>query len=97
MIVRLLEAAYDDLIRIEDWLDERSPRAARKIVAQILDQMDRLADFPFLGHPGRVDGTCEWIVARSPYIIVYRIVADPSELQVIGVFHAAQDRDESKR
>ena len=32
-----------------------------------------------------------------PYIIVYRIDASIDELHVVGVFHAAQNRDTQKR
>jgi toxin ParE1/3/4 len=97
MIVRLRQAAYDDLVAIEDWLKPKSPGAARQVVDQILDEIERLDRFPFLGHAGRVADTREWIVPRLPYIIVYRIDAVLDELHVIGVFHAAQNRDTQKR
>jgi toxin ParE1/3/4 len=97
MIVRFREVAYDDLVAIEDWLEPKSPRAALQVIERILDECERLARFPFLGHAGRVEGTREWITPRQPYIIVYRIDADLDEIDVIGVFHAAQDRDNQKR
>jgi plasmid stabilization system protein ParE len=53
-----------------------------------------LTEFPRMGHTGRVSGTHEWVVRGLPYIIVYEIGAvDPDEVLILGVFHAAQDRE----
>ncbi len=97
MKVRLRGEAYADLTGIQSWVSEKSPRAAREIIDRILLELERLGHFPLLGHAGRVRDTREWIVPRLPYIIVYRIGASADELVVIGVFHAAQDRDNKKR
>jgi addiction module RelE/StbE family toxin len=97
MIVRLREEAYADLAGIQNWISEKSPRAGREIIDRILEELERLGRFPLLGHAGRVRSTREWIVPRLPYIIVYRVDASADELVVIGVFHAAQDRDNKKR
>jgi toxin ParE1/3/4 len=45
-----------------------------------------------MGHVGRVSGTHEWVVRGLPYIIVYQTGAD--EVLILGVFHAAQDRQQ---
>lgn len=97
MIVRLREEAYADLAGIQNWVSEKSPRAGRETIDRILEELERLGRFPLLGHAGRVRGTREWIVPRLPYIIVYRVDASADELVAIGVFHAAQDRDNKKR
>jgi toxin ParE1/3/4 len=44
-----------------------------------------------MGHGGRVPGTQEWLVRGLPYILVYQI--DPNEVLILGVFHAARDRE----
>ncbi|MEH2530211.1 plasmid stabilization system protein ParE [Bradyrhizobium sp. AZCC 1588] len=55
---------------------------------------ERLAEFPRMGHAGRVPGTHEWVVRGLHYIIVYQTgAADPDEVLILGVFHAAQDRE----
>jgi plasmid stabilization system protein ParE len=41
---------------------------------------------------GRSDDTREWVVRGLPYVIVYE--ADQQGVMVLGVFHAAQDRDD---
>ncbi len=97
MNVRLRQAAFDDLVTIEDSLKPKSPRAEQQIVDRILDEIERLDRFPFPGHSGRIGETREWIVPRLPYIIVHRIDASIDELHVVGVFHAAQNRDIQER
>jgi plasmid stabilization system protein ParE len=44
-------------------------------------------------HLGRAPGTYEWIVQGLPYILVYKINADEDEVDVVAVFHGAQDRE----
>jgi toxin ParE1/3/4 len=58
----------------------------------ILDSVERLAEHPHLGHPGREPETRELIVAGTPYIIPYRIYR--SRLCILAVLHAAQSRPE---
>lgn len=51
-------------------------------------QLALLADFPKMGRSGRVKGTREWVVARTPYIVAYRIKGDA--VQVLRVLHGTQ-------
>ena len=47
-----------------------------------------------MGHAGRIAGTHEWVVRGLPYIIVYQTGAtDFDEVLILGVFHAAQNRE----
>jgi toxin ParE1/3/4 len=47
-----------------------------------------LADHPHMGRAGRVDGTRELVVARTPYLVVYRVIS--TEVRIIRVLHSAQ-------
>jgi toxin ParE1/3/4 len=47
-----------------------------------------LTRHPFAGREGRVQGTRELAVARTPYVIAYRIRQD--EIQILAVLHGAQ-------
>jgi toxin ParE1/3/4 len=92
MNVVIRDAAYADLDRIEAWIANDRPLAARRVIDRILNSVELLGLFPRLGHPGRISGTCEWVVAGLPYIIVYTIDADADEIAVIAIFHTAQNR-----
>jgi toxin ParE1/3/4 len=54
----------------------------------LLEAVERLAELPGLGRPGRVAGTRELIVPGTPYIVPYRLRGD--RLEVIAVFHTSQ-------
>ncbi|MEF3696846.1 type II toxin-antitoxin system RelE/ParE family toxin [Desulfolutivibrio sp.] len=66
----------------DDW--PTAERVGREIVAAV----SRLAAFPGLGRPGRVEGTRELIVPDIPYIVVYEVRGD--RVCVLRLLHAAQ-------
>jgi plasmid stabilization system protein ParE len=43
---------------------------------------------PFAGRIGRVDGTREAVIPRSPYIVVYQVSAQAVE--IVGIWHGAR-------
>jgi len=83
-----LAAALGDLERIGDYLLARQPRAAARITARLVNAAESLAEFPGLGRPGRVIGTRELVVTRTPYLIVYRV--REQTVEILAVLHAAQ-------
>jgi toxin ParE1/3/4 len=93
MKVVFREAAYADLDRIFTWIAKDRPRSAHSAVDRILGSADRLGRFPHMGHAGRAPGTFEWVVSGLPYVVVYRINADDDVIDIVSVFHGAQDRD----
>jgi toxin ParE1/3/4 len=93
MKVVFREAAYADLDRIFIWIARDRPRSARSVVDRILDSAERLGRFPHMGHVGRAPGTFELVVPGLPYVVVYRINTDDDVIDVVSVFHGAQDRD----
>ena len=64
------------------------PTAAHHVAAVLLDAVERLAELPNLGRPGRVPGTRELVVPGTPYVIPYRMRGD--RLEIIAVFHGRQ-------
>jgi addiction module RelE/StbE family toxin len=88
---RRLEYALRYFRRLED-IHERiaadNPMAARRVVSRIRAAVARLAASPALGRPGRVPGTRELVVPRTPYIVPYRIKEEV--IQIITILHSAQ-------
>ena len=80
--------AIRHLIAIEEYIAEDKPDAAERIAARIIEAVERLAEHPESGRPGRISGTRELIVDGTPYIIPYRVRRNSVEL--IAVFHGRQ-------
>jgi len=63
----------EDPEAIFDYIEADSPRAAAAVDDRIEAQVDRLIVTPEIGRGGRVPGTRELVINRTPYIAVYRI------------------------
>jgi toxin ParE1/3/4 len=92
MKLRYAPGARADIERIYDFISNKNPSAASKVVARIRQAAERLCEFPYMGRSGRASGTHEWTVRRLLYIIVYEVHEESAEVRVLGVFHGAQDR-----
>jgi plasmid stabilization system protein ParE len=93
MKVSFDSAARDELDRVYDWIAKDNPRAAAEVIARIEAKVMRLASLELMhmGRPGLVEGTRELI--EWPYIIVYKVYEERSEIVVVSVVHGAQDRE----
>jgi toxin ParE1/3/4 len=89
--VRYSPGALRDLENIYDYIAERNPQAASRVLARIRAAINLLSEFPRIGHAGRAPDTREWVVKGLPYIIVHELHDDV--LAVLAIFHGAQDRD----
>ena len=92
MNVRFTLEALTHIATIHSYIEGRSPVAAAHVVQRIFADVDRLAEFPHIGHVGAVPGTYEWTVRGLPYIIVHEIDDEKNDLIVLGIFHGGQDR-----
>jgi len=81
--------AMNDREAIFDYLEADSPRAAIMIDDRIEAQVERLIDTPEIGPPGRIEGTRELVIQRTPYIAAYRI--DQETVRILRVLHGAQE------
>jgi toxin ParE1/3/4 len=54
----------------------------------LLAAVDRVAELPNLGRPGRVSGTRQLVVPGTRYVIPYRVRGD--RLEIIAVFQGRQ-------
>ncbi|WP_347259055.1 type II toxin-antitoxin system RelE/ParE family toxin [Methylocaldum sp.] len=78
------EDAHDILIHIA----QDKPGAAWEVYEAIQRQVGLLAEMPKRGRPGRVRGTRELVITRTPYIVAYRVT--PTVITVLRVLHGAQ-------
>ena len=83
MHVKWLEVALDSLIAKAEYISQDSPAAADRTVVAILNAVGILKRVPASGRPGRVAGTRELAVLRTPYIVPYRVRDDTVELLVV--------------
>ena len=81
-------AALDDLEEIRRFIAQDNPSAASRVQAVIRAAVERLADHPSLGRAGSVAGTRELVVARTPYIVAYRVY--DNQLRILSVLHGAR-------
>ncbi|MGO9338297.1 MAG: type II toxin-antitoxin system RelE/ParE family toxin [Terracidiphilus sp.] len=80
--------AKEDRKAIFDYIEADNPRAAIAIDDRIQTRIEGLAQFPEMGRPGRIEGTRELVIARTPYIAAYRILGDA--VRILRVLHGAQ-------
>lgn len=88
--MRLIRTAtyHADLEAIVDYIAADSPQAALALWDEIETQVERLSDHPHSGRVGRVEGTRELVVARTPYIVGYAVREDA--VVILRVLHGAQ-------
>ena len=80
--------AQNDRDEIFSYIESDSPRAAVATDDSIREQVEVLLQFPELGRPGRVEGTRELVISRTPYIAAYRIKG--RVVRILRVLHAAR-------
>ncbi len=78
----------NDREAIFDYIEADSPRAAAMVDDRIEAQIEGLLRTPEMGHMGRIAGTRELVVSRTPYIAAYRIESD--SVRILRVLHGAQ-------
>ena len=80
--------AIGHLAALRNYIARENPGAAARTATTLLAVVDRLAELPNLGRPGRVSGTRELVVPGARYVIPYRVRGE--RLEIIAVFHGRQ-------
>lgn len=81
--------AIQDLDSLRAYIAEESPANAQRVVLRILHDVEELLPgHPEMGRPGRVPGTRELVVPRTPYIVPYRV--HRQAIQILRVYHGAR-------
>ena len=72
------------------YIAEDNPSAARRIVFHIMHNIELLLpENPQIGRPGRVPGTRELIIPKTPFIVPYRLQEMRSRFCASITEHAA--------
>ncbi len=88
MIVRYTRRAQNDLAKILNYLDERSPRRALSVKLSIKRTIDTIRQNPNIGHPTGRDAIRGAPTGRYPYLVFWTVEAN--ELWVLHIRHGAR-------
>jgi plasmid stabilization system protein ParE len=88
MRIRWLRKALRNLDDEATYIAADDGSAARLVVRRVLNAVSMLAEQPGLGRPGRVPGTRELTVAKTRYIVPYRVRGETVE--ILRVFHTSR-------
>jgi toxin ParE1/3/4 len=80
--------AMSDRIAIFDYITSDNPRVAVAVDERIRSQAEHLKRFPEAGRPGRISGTRELVIHRTPYIAAYRVTG--GVVRILRVLHGSQ-------
>lgn len=78
---------FDQQIR---YIAEHNPSAAVEQDLLISLAIDRLANYPLSGRPGRRKASRELVIPHTSFIAVYRVDTDRNEVHVLRILHASQ-------
>jgi len=87
-IVKWSLLAVADRNTIFEYIEADSPQGAVAIDDRISKAVSSLKKSPGIGRPGRIEGTRELVIDRTPYIAAYSIVG--KIVRVLRVLHGAQ-------
>lgn len=89
MQVRWTPAAADDLENIANYLFEKTPENAARLIREIYRTPSGLKNFPNRGREGKWNGTRELVMTSLPYVFVYRVRSNA--VYILRVLHASQE------
>ena len=81
--------AIGDLAALRAYIEQDDPAAAQRVALHIIRNVETLLpNNPEMGRPGRVPGTRELVIPRTPFIVPYRLVGNT--IQILRIFHSAR-------
>lgn len=84
-----LDAAAD-FEQIYEYVQINLPHLVTRTILSIYDGIRSLKRSPYLGRPGRAEGTHELVLFPLPYVVIYRI--KEQFVEVLHIYHGAQKR-----
>jgi toxin ParE1/3/4 len=89
LTIRFDPRSLADLATIRDYLIERSPSGAERVRVHLVETIERLADFPFLGRQTDELNVRVLVLTRYPYLVFYAVVGD--DVVILHVRHGARE------
>lgn len=80
--------AKDDLFALYEYVSEENREAAKKVLTHIRSKVELLAHTPGIGRPGRVPGTRELWIDKTPFLVPYRVAH--GKLEILRVYHSSR-------
>lgn len=77
--------AIADLNHAYDYVCQHSPEAAEAIIERIENALEALSSFPEMGRQGRITGSRELVISKTPFILPYRI--RKNRIEILGIIH----------
>jgi len=87
------DEALDDFDSAIHFIAKHSARSVNLVADRIERAVDSLADMP-TGRPGRVKGTYERMVQKTPHIIAYTL--SDAAVRIAHIIHGARDWSEGE-
>ena len=86
------ESAIADVDVICSFIANDDPRAAERVGRAILEHVELLARFPFIGptYPIGSGGTVREIVCRRTYRIFYAVAVPSRTVEILRIWHGAR-------
>lgn len=79
-----------------EFIATQDPITALDLLDRIETQTDMLLRQPLLGRPGRVPGTRELVISRSPFIVVYHL-REAGHIEILRLLHGSRQWPPSGR
>jgi len=81
--------AIRDLVSLRAYIAQDDPRAAQRMALHVVQNVENLlSESPSMGRPGRVPGTRELVIPKTPFVVPYRVQA--GKIQILRVYHGAR-------
>jgi len=77
-----------ELLKLVTYVHPRTRNAVLRLHRRTRQRVQQLVEFAFSGRPGRLPGTRELVIGKSPYIAVYTVESDT--VIIHHVLHTSQ-------
>ena len=91
--INVTRRAWNDLIRLREFIAEKNPRAAQRAAERITTALDQLATFPLVGRPCPEEYLPaefrELVISfgQDGYVVLYRVDIPADTVTIVAMRH----------